>query len=242
MVKKGKIDLRSDQWNDIGEACVMLGHAQQPTKMECFFAILDNATAALSHVDGGTKFPQQKLAFTLELKVYKDRFKTKDCIEKLNAFKCNQASVKNNTLLTTAIFNHILDAYAAYVTGEGNTTKAGCAPDAFIKHLTHQQVCERLLHCGSFCHNFISYNPFHDSLEQAYLQCQEFYNDHWKSFQAPLSKTTPNSRLTATKFSQFKDHMMELGIVQWFNKCLEDAGHHYWMDRKGCLGGFLVRV
>jgi hypothetical protein len=120
MVKKGKIDLRTDQWNTIGKACALLGRAREPTKMECLFTTLDITAAALSHIDHGTKFPQHKLAFPLELKVYQDRFKKKDCVLRLYDFKCNQTSMKNFFTPTTS--NHILDACMAYVTWEGKKT------------------------------------------------------------------------------------------------------------------------
>jgi hypothetical protein len=93
MVKRGKIDLWTDQWNIIGEACVLLGRAREPTKMERLFATLNITAAALSHFEHGSKYPQHKLAFPLELRAYQDRFDRKDCMSRLSDFKCNQTEI-----------------------------------------------------------------------------------------------------------------------------------------------------
>ena len=240
MVKRGNIDLRSDQWNAIGEACVLLGRIREPTKMERLFATLNIAAAALSHIEHGAKYPVHKLAFPLELRTYQTRFKSKDCVLRLHDFKCNQSCMKTD--LTPLIFDHILNAYEAHINWEGKKKKAGCAPGTLIKHLTREQFRERLLHCGSFCHHYISYNPTHSNLEQAYQRCQEFYRDNWESFQE-TKKTTPNEKLVTlkTKFPQFKEFMMKLGIKRWLGETLSNAEHDYLTETKGRMGGFLIK-
>ena len=134
--------------------------------MECLFATLKIAAAALSHIEHGAKYPVHKLTVPLELRAYQNSFQNKDCVLRLSDFKCNQSCMKTD--LTPLIFDHILNAYEAHINWETRRKKAACAPGTLIKHLTREQFRERLLHCGSFCHNFISYNPFHKNLDPGY--------------------------------------------------------------------------
>lgn len=168
-MKKGKINLTTEQWNSIGKACFMLGRQRQPTKKESFFATMDVAAAALSHMKDGTAFPQHRIAFPHDILIYQQRFKSKDCISKLHSFKCIQASLQANSLLSMDLLNFILDAYEAYVKSEDNKKMAMCTPKMIVNYLTREQFSERLKHCFSFCHHFISYNPFHETLKRPML-------------------------------------------------------------------------
>ena len=146
-MKKGKINLTTEQWNSIGKACFMLGRQRQPTKKESFFATMDVAAAALSHRKDGTAFPQHRIAFPHDILIYQQRFKSKDCISKLHSFKCIQASLQANSLLSMDLLNFILDAYEAFVKSEDTKKIEMCTPKKVFNYLTREQLSERLKNC-----------------------------------------------------------------------------------------------
>ena len=218
----------------------MLGRQRQPTKKESFFATMDVAAAALSHMKDGTAFPQHRIAFPHDILIYQQRFKSKDCISKLHSFKCIQASLQANSLLSMDLLNFILDAYEAYVKSEDNKKMAMCTPKMIVNYLTREQFSERLKHCFSFCHHFISYNPFHETLKKAYVACQKFYHDNWSNFQekGKITKSMETTTLK-TKFPAFKDYMMRQGTARWFTRQLNSIQHQYLSEERGDMGGLL---
>ena len=190
-MKKGKINLTPEQWNSIGKACFMLGSQHQTTKKESFFATMDVAAAALSHIEDGTAFPQHRITFPHDILIYQQRFKSKDCISKLHSFKCIQASLQANSLLSMDLLNFILDAYKAYVKSEDNKKMAMCTPKKIFNYLTREQFSERLKHCFSFCHHYISYNPFHDNLKRPMLLARSSITTTGQSFRRRARSANP---------------------------------------------------
>lgn len=172
-MKKGKIDLTSQQWNSIGEAIFLMGRQRNPSRTEVFFAPLDVAAAALAHL--GVQYARHNIAIPHELNVYQQRFLAKDCIEKPGQFKCLQASIIADGLLARVFSDgksflvFVLDAYDAYVATECRKLRASVSPDKQIKFKTRRQFEEALKMVFSYCHHFVSYNPFgHKGREEAF--------------------------------------------------------------------------
>ena len=96
-----KIKLTKVQWNSIAESVYMMGRERNPTKTETFFAPLTLAAAALSHF--GPQYRQHNIAIPLKLTTYQQRFIDKDLIEKPEGFKCLQATMNVNGLLSNYV-------------------------------------------------------------------------------------------------------------------------------------------
>ena len=99
-MKKGKINLTPEQWNSIGKACFMLGSQSQPTKKESFFATMDVAAAALSHIEDGTAFPQHRIAFPHDILIYNNASRAKTVSANFTALNASK-QVSRPTVFST---------------------------------------------------------------------------------------------------------------------------------------------
>ena len=88
-MKKGSIDLPTQQWNSMGEAIFLMGRQKTPSKTQSFFAPIDAAAAALAH--RGEQYGQEVIAIPHVLKLYQKRFLQKDPINNIDQFQCLQA-------------------------------------------------------------------------------------------------------------------------------------------------------
>ena len=183
--------------------------------------------------------------------MYQKRFIDKDCLEKPEGFKCLQATMNVNGLLSNCVPNapsgvrrrkkflaFVVEVYDQYV--QENTHKFFdiSHPKGFIKYQTKQQFQTALKRVFSYCHHYTSYNPFHSSRLLAYEASISFFETHWGRFKSITNHLTDQAE---DKFAAFKQYLQFEGVKRWYRfklKSCEDTGV---LTTKGSMGSFLLR-
>jgi hypothetical protein len=173
MPKKGNINLTNQQWTTIGRQCYVFGRKKAPSKAEVFFSPMEIAGAANHDFDGINGTGPSGMAFPTTLKIYRDRFTSKDPVLSPGNFD-PVASQLSDGLYGQDAMSHACKAYEAWTTWEFKSRGTVSAaqdydwPDGktFLR-------CWR--ECYTFCHYFISYNPFWPNRGEAYAACKEEY-------------------------------------------------------------------
>ena len=241
-MKKGKIQLEVEQWNSIGEAIFLMGRQRNPTKTESFFAPIDIAAHCLSHL--GDEYRQHNIAIPHELNLYCQRFLSKDLINKPEQFRCLQATLIADGLLSRefldgkSFYNFVLDAYEAYVEAEYRKALTLTAPREFIKFKTRAQFAEALKMVFSYCHHYVSYSPLrHRNRAEAYQRSKVFFTKNWMTF---LTDSAHHTGRAKDKFAAFKQYMQFGGVQRWYRNQLKHAKETLVTTTKGAMGGFLM--